>query len=542
MLSGRSFIALLTASCLCAGCATAARSAATTAAGETDQRAHWLEMFARGYFPGRSGQVFVVPREGDFVVDRGPLYQFMHGSPWGYDTNIPLLFHGQPFIRQGEWRDRVTQQDVAPTLAALIGAPPPATMTGRVLQQAVAGGASRPRVMALVALDGMRADYFDTHKDLMPTLSRLRREGAWFADTRINYMPTLTSVGHATLGTGTDPRIHGLAANTIFNRVTGKSQEAYNALDPGELMALTLADTWNLATDGRAVIIGQGGAIRAVAGLVGRGACLVNGRKVIAASYAASDAGWETNSTCYTMSEALKPFNGRRVWEQAGGTWMGHDIANPSRFRASSLFQRFEAEALVAVLEREPIGADDITDLVMVNLKGPDYVGHAYGPDSPEMKETLAELDRQMARIIATIERKAGANGSVVVISADHGMPGEPTGGRRRLFIDEIVRAIVERFDPTGKSVVQYFGDPANSQIHLDTMRLRTLGFSLRDVAAFLESPAYFAAAFTEEEVRAAQARLHDRAAAARRDSTGRLPPPPGRGTQSRTASPAHRR
>jgi hypothetical protein len=511
MLSGRSLVvALLTASCLFAGCATAGRPAPI---GETDQRERWLEMFARGYFPGRSGQIFIVPREGDFVVDRGPLYQFMHGSPWSYDTHIPLLFYGQPFIRQGEWRDRVTQQDVAPTLAALIGAPPPATVTGHVLQQALAGGVNRPRVMALIALDGMRADYFDTHKDVMPTFSRLRREGAWFTDARINYMPTLTSVGHATLGTGTDPRIHGLAANTVFNRVTGKSQEAYNALDPGELMALTLADTWNLATDGRAVIIGQGGAIRAVAGLVGRGACLVNGRKVIAASYAAGDAGWETNSTCYTMSEALKPFNGRRVWEQAGGTWMGHDIASPTRFRPSSLFQRFEAEALVAVLEHEPIGADDTTDLVMVNLKGPDYVGHAYGPASREMNETLAELDRQMARILATIERKAGANRSVVVIAADHGMPGEPGGGRRRLYIDEIISAIVKRFDPAGKSVVQYFGDPANAQIHLDTLRLATLGFSLKDVAAFLESPNYFAAAFTEEEVRAAQSRLNRRTA-----------------------------
>ena len=38
-------------------------------------------------------------------------------------------------------------------------------------------------------------------------------------------------------------------------------------------MALTLADVWNIATDGRAVIIGQGGAIRATAGLVGHGAC-----------------------------------------------------------------------------------------------------------------------------------------------------------------------------------------------------------------------------------------------------------------------------
>lgn len=469
------------------------------------QRERWLEMFARGYFPGRSGQIFIVPREGDFVVDRGPLYSFMHGSPWSYDTHIPLVFHGAPFIRQGEWHEAVTQQDIAPTLAALLGTTPPATTTGRALEQALNTAAERPRVIALIAIDGMRADYFDRYRDVMPTLTRLRREGAWFTGARVNYLPTLTSVGHATLGTGTDPQIHGLAANNIFNRISGKPQEAYNALDPRELMALTLADTWNIATDGRAVIIGQGGAIRATAGLVGRGACLINGRTVIAASYAAGDGGWETNPDCYTMSPALQALNARHVWEQAGGTWMGHDISSPSKLRASSLFQRFEGEALLAVLEHEAIGADEVTDLVMVNLKGPDYVGHAYGPNSPELKETLAELDRQMTRVVETLTRKAGANRSVIAISADHGMPGEPPAGRRRLYLDELVDAISKRFDPTERAVIQYFNDPANAQIHMNTVRLRSLGFSLKDVAAFLESENYFAAAFTEDEVRVAQ-------------------------------------
>jgi hypothetical protein len=352
------------------------------------QRERWLQMFARGYFPGRSGQVFYVPREGDFIVDRkDELYAFMHGSPWSYDTRIPLLFYGPSFIRQGEWPVAVSQQDVAPTLGALVGVAP-ATTTGRVLKEALSGSSSKPRVVALLVFDGMRADYFDTYRDVMPTLARMRKEGAWFSNANVNFLPTVTAVGHATLGTGTDPRVHGLVANVVFNRATGKSQEAYDGLDPRELMALTLADVWNLATDGRAIIVGQGGAIRATAGLVGRGSCVIGGRKVIAASYAASgDGGWETNPSCYTMSEALKPLVARKYWEDAQGTWLDHNIGSASRFRASSLFQRFEGDALVAVLEHEAIGTDEITDLVLVNFKGPDYVGHAYGPASREFRE-----------------------------------------------------------------------------------------------------------------------------------------------------------
>jgi Type I phosphodiesterase / nucleotide pyrophosphatase len=494
-----------------AGCRTAAPPHPSTAPKAPQGRDLWLEAFARGYFPGRSGQIFLVTRKGDFIVDRNPLYAFMHGSPWEYDTHIPLLLHGAPFVKHGVFSDSVTQLDLVPTLAALLGTAPPATAAGRVLSQAVASSTERPRVVALFVLDGMRADYFETYAQVMPTLSRLRSEGAWFSNAHVTSVPTLTAVGHANLGTGAEPRTHGLAVNNLFNRVTGKAQEAYYELDPRELMALTLADVWNIETEGKAIIIGQGGAIRAVAGLVGHGACIVNGRRVVAASYSTRTGGWETNSTCYTFPEALKPLTADEYWERAGGKWLNHDIADRTRFRHSGVFQRFEGDALAAVLEGAPIGADDVTDLVMVNLKGPDYVGHAYGPASAEMKEALSELDRQVTRAIEIVARKAGAGRSVVAIAADHGMPAEPPAGGRH-YVDDLASLIDRRFSPGGGTVVQYFNDAANNQIYLDTARLRSLGVSLKDIAAFLESLGFFAAAFTEDEVRSAQtaAGLHD--------------------------------
>jgi hypothetical protein len=469
-------------------------------------RERWQAMFARGYFQGRSGQIFMVPREGEIITERDPLYNFMHGSPWEYDTHIPLLFYGAPFVRQGQSRDAVSQQDIAPTLGALIGAPATATYTGRVLPNVIAADAGRPRVIVVMVLDAMRADYFDRFGDVMPTLSRMRREGAWFSEAHVNFLPTVTGVGHATIGTGADPRFHGITVNNLFNAVTGKPQPAYEGLDPRELMALTLADTWNIVTGGRAVIIGQGGAIRATAGLVGHGACLISGRKVIAASYA-SNAGWETNPTCYTMSDALKSFNGKTVWDAAGGTWMGHDIASATKFRASSLFQKFEGEALRAVLKDAAIGADEVTDLVMVNMKGPDYTAHAYGPYSAEIKETLTELDRQITRLLETLDQKAGPGRSVVTVTADHGMPPEPAPGHRH-YPEDIAALVHQRFDPTGKALIQYYGDSANNQMYIDKTRLQSLGHSLKDVAAFLESQEMFAAAFTEDEIWAAQTKL----------------------------------
>jgi hypothetical protein len=469
-------------------------------------RQQWLDMFARGYFPGRSGQVFVVPKQGQFVTSRDPLYVFMHGSPWEYDTHIPLLLYGAPFVKPGQYNGSAKHQDVAPTVGALIGASPLPTYAGRVLSEAIAGSNARPRVVTVMVLDAMRADYFDKYASAMPTLSRLRKDGAWYSQAHTVVLPTVTGVGHADIGTGSEPRFHGIVVNNLFNRGTGKAQEAYDQLDTRELMALTLADEWNLMTDGKAVIIGQGGAIRATAGLVGRGACLIGAKKILAASYGGPDGGWETNPACYTMPEALKRFVGRKVWEEAGGTWMGHDISSATKFRASALFQKYEAEALGAVVDESQVGADEITDLVFVNMKGPDYTSHAYGPDSKEQSETLAELDRQVAAYLQLIDKKAGRGRSVLVITADHGQPTEPPPGGR-VYLDEIKAQLNKRFDPDGK-FIDYYDDAANNQLHLDTARLQSLGFSLKDVAAFLETIGVFEAAFTEDEVRAAQARL----------------------------------
>jgi hypothetical protein len=70
-----------------------------------------------------------------------------------------------------------------------------------------------------------------------------------------------------------------------------------------------------------------------------------------------------------------------------------------------------------------------------------------------------------------------------------------------------VVEALNKRFSPSPPSIVQYFTDAANAQVHIDTKRLVELGFTVKDVAAFLESQ-FFVAAFTEDEVRNAQMRL----------------------------------
>ncbi len=110
------------------------------------------------------------------------------------------------------------QQDVAPTLAAALGVPMPPTATGHVLP-VLRPGFARPRVVFLLVLDGMRRDYFDRYADVMPTLSALRRRAAWFSQAHVNFLPTNTAVGHSTIATGTDPRVHGITGVNIYDRI-----------------------------------------------------------------------------------------------------------------------------------------------------------------------------------------------------------------------------------------------------------------------------------------------------------------------------------
>lgn len=470
--------------------------------GASALRHDFLVKFARAYYPGRSGQIMVVPREGDIITRKDPNVVFMHGSPWDYDVHIPFLLYGPAFVRAGTYTAPVAQKDLAPTLGALLGAPMPETSGGHARTGVLRPGAARPRLVVLLVLDGMRVDYFDRHAAVLPTLTRLRRQGAWYVNARLNYLPSITSIAHATVATGANPGVHGIVGNSLFDRVAGQAVDPYPALSPRNLMALTLADVWNAHTDGRAVIVGQGSTPRAALPLAGHGACILNGRPVIAATYSEKTGGWDTNPDCYRLPEYLKEPNVRMAWEGTDGTWMGHRIDNPGAVRGSAPFSRFETDGLKRIIEREPLGADDVPDLVSVNLKTPDYVGHRYGPDSPEMHDALAALDRDLAGVVAALDAKVGADGYVLAVTADHGMPSEPDvrRGGQRVYADDVVKQIHERFDPEKAALVRAF-EPESAQLVIDRGRMRELGLDLDTLRRFLEAQPFIFAAYTEDEL-----------------------------------------
>jgi hypothetical protein len=472
---------------------------ASTDAAALAARRRFLEMFARAYFPGRSGQLLIVPREGDIITRPDPDSAYMHGSPWAYDVSIPLMFAG-PAVRTGEYSMPAVQQDVAPTLAAALGVPMPPTATGLVLP-VLRPGFAPPRVVFVLVLDGMRRDYFDRYAAVMPTLSALRRRAAWFSRAHVNVLPSNTAVGHSTISTGADPRVHGITGVSVYDRIHRRRHNLFEGATPQELMALTLADAWQLATAGRAIILAQGSIDRAATPLAGHGACQLNGAPVVLSSYDQQTGGWTTNPSCYRLPEYLKDRNAKTLLP-ADGEWLHHRIDSPTAVRYSALFPGFEADAMTAMIEREPVGEDNVADLILMNYKSADFVGHKYGPDSNELRATLHEMDGQLARMLTALEAKVGSN-YLLAVTADHGMPSEPPSPDRRHFAPSIVDLLHEKFDPEAKKLITAL-DAENGQIFVDEDRLSYLGLTLRGLADFLESLPFLFAVFTDDDVRRA--------------------------------------
>jgi predicted AlkP superfamily pyrophosphatase or phosphodiesterase len=86
------------------------------------------------YDPERSGHIFYVLAP--YLLPEPKPQGTTHGSPWTYDTHVPLLLLGSGIVA-GTYTGAVGVADLAPTLSALLGIGPPSGAQGRVLREAL---------------------------------------------------------------------------------------------------------------------------------------------------------------------------------------------------------------------------------------------------------------------------------------------------------------------------------------------------------------------------------------------------------------------
>src|SRR5688572_5750652 len=82
-----------------------------------------------------------------------------------------------------------------------------------------APAATTPKLVVLISVDQMRADYVDRFRHQWTKgLRRLVTEGAWFREADYPYYNTVTCAGHASMSTGTVPAVHGMVLNQWWER------------------------------------------------------------------------------------------------------------------------------------------------------------------------------------------------------------------------------------------------------------------------------------------------------------------------------------
>lgn len=341
--------------------------------------------------------------------------------------------------------------------------------------------AASPRLVVVISIDQYRADYADRFAaHHLPAESRgrvggfewLKQRGAWFADAHFSHVPTSTGPGHAAMLTGSVPAINGIVENNWFDRATGARVYCVEdptvqtvggrskPMSPRNLLVTTLGDELKMATSGRARVVGIA--------LKDRASILMAGHAADTVIWFDADAGAWATSTFYAPSGKLPAWverlNARGIpASQLGDRWtpllpdsayastrlapfvterrprpiFSHSLEPGSRERfrnwtTSAAGQEFVFRSVAEAMEHERLGQDEVPDLLCVNLSTNDYVGHKFGPNSPEVMDISIRTDRLLSDLFNSLASKVkgGLAAVTVVVSADHGVMPIPEEAR----------------------------------------------------------------------------------------------------------------
>ncbi len=82
------------------------------------------------YFPGRQSPLAVRQAPRVVFMDDPNKMGTDHGTPYTYDRRVPVILSG-PGVRRGRYAQPIDPRDIAPTLAFLLGVPPPDMCQGK---------------------------------------------------------------------------------------------------------------------------------------------------------------------------------------------------------------------------------------------------------------------------------------------------------------------------------------------------------------------------------------------------------------------------
>jgi predicted AlkP superfamily pyrophosphatase or phosphodiesterase len=315
----------------------------------------------------------------------------------------------------------------------------------------------QPKLIVALAIDQFRYDYLVRFRaDYHYGLARLLEQGAVFTNAHHEFFPTVTALGHTTFMTGAAPAVTGIIANEWYDRgsksvVTSVSDPSTKTIggvpgaigsSPRRLLVDTFPDELRLA-----------GMVSKVIGISikDRSSILPAGHMADAAYWFDTDSNHFVTSSYYMkeLPDWVKATNDERpVAKYQGVSWFPVD-AQPGdqpfcsmvagtevRFCGGIEATAFGNELLEDFAERaivnEKLGQHDKIDVLALSLSSNDYVGHAVGPDAPEVRDISIRTDRLLGKLFDLVDAQAGKGNVLVVMTADHGVAPVPEVNQAR--------------------------------------------------------------------------------------------------------------
>mgnify|MGYP002623408122 CR=1 FL=1 len=281
----------------------------------------------------------------------------------------------------------------------------------------------RPKLVVGIVVDQMRWDYLGRYYDQFQTdgFRRLIDEGYSCDNCLINYLPTVTAIGHTSAYTGTTPAFHGICGNDFFIddekayccgdstvRPVGTDNNKRGKMSPRNLLVTTIGDQIRMHTDFRSKVVGVSYKDRA--------AILPAGRSANGAYWLDTDNGQFITSTYYRdeLPDWAKAYN-QQLKKNKELQKVG------KRVGFYPLCGHITADMAIAAMKGEQLGQGEATDMLCISFSQTDVIGHEWSTRGEHTDEAYLELDRDIAKLLKAFDEQVGKGNYIVFLTADHG-------------------------------------------------------------------------------------------------------------------------
>jgi len=331
----------------------------------------------------------------------------------------------------------------------------------------------RPKIVIGIVVEQLRFDLVEKFRDRLSEngIKRLLNEGTYFRNASYEYILTQAAPGLATIATGTEPAYHGITSDSWYiplkneliyctgdvsvNPVGGSYEAGLHS--PVNLQSSTFSDELKISTGGRSKVYGIG---------------IRESSAILSAGHSADGAFWFDNisgtwmSSTYYMTDLpvwVNDFNSMRYADDYlsepwtllksagvyadclpdsnkyetgfnGLNYFPYDFSKMGQkqgrnvrpdftlLREGPASDRLTTEFALRLIEKEELGADDITDYLSISYSALDYIGHRFGPSSVETADAFLRLDRSIETLLTWLNDSLGKKNVLIYFTSAHGV------------------------------------------------------------------------------------------------------------------------